>query len=231
METPKSLPENVRRRLGEVDWEKVIPELVMVSIGFARRRYWRSRDPDFLAKSMSPEDVVYECLKKIFENTFHWNPETHPDLTKFMKESALPSFYAKLVRSKDNTLVQPFRENPNNPGDTIEPVPTSTDLKHAAHICRDQRNQEEVRIEEEEASDRATQAKAVVDRLLEAAEGDVTMTAILEAAMDGITKPQAISEQAKIPVKDIYNAQKKLRRIHKKICDERGLPSPSGVVQ
>lgn len=231
METPKPLPEKVRRKLGEIDWKKVIPELVIVSIGLARRRYWRSPDPDFLAKGLSPEDVVHECLKKIFENNWHWDPETHPDFVKFMKESVLPSFYAKLVRSRDNTLVRPFREDPNNPGGTIEPVPASSDLKHAAHICGEQRNQEEVLIEEEEASDRARQAKVIVDRLLEATQGDTTMTAILEAAMDGTSKPQAISQHAKIPVKDIYNAQKKLRRIHKKICDEMGLPSPSGVFQ
>lgn len=231
METPRSLPEKVRRKLGEINWKKVIPELVVVSIGLARRRYWRSPDPDFLAKGLSAEDVVHECLKKIFENNWTWDPETHPDFVKFMKESVLPSFYAKLVRSKDNTLVEPFRNDPHTPGGTIEPVPASSDLKHAAHISREQRNQEQLLIENEEASDRARQAKAIVDRLLEAAKGDAAMNAILESAMDGLSKPLDISKHTKIPVKDIYNAQKKLRRIHKKICDEIGLPSPTGVSQ
>jgi hypothetical protein len=36
LETPRSLPEKVRRKLGEIDWKKVIPELVIVSIGLAR---------------------------------------------------------------------------------------------------------------------------------------------------------------------------------------------------
>lgn len=179
---------------------------------------------------MSPEDVLHECLRKIYEGTFSWDLAKYPDFPRFMKESVLPSYYAKLVRSKDNTLVRPFKDDPSNPDGLIEPLPASPDLKHAAYIARVERNQEETLIEQEESSEKSRRAKLVINRLLEATQGDATMAVILEAGMEGITKPQAISERAKIPVKDIYNAQKKLRRIHKKICDEIALPSFSGAI-
>lgn len=179
---------------------------------------------------MSPEDVLHECLRKVYEGTLSWDPEKYPDILRFMKESALPSYYAKLVRSKDNTLVGPFKDDPNNPNGLIEPIPASPDLKHAAHIVRVERNQEETLIEQEESTEKSRRAKALIDRLLEATQGDATITAILEAGMEGITKPQTIAERANIPIKDIYNAQKKLRRIHKKICDDIALPSFSGAI-
>ena len=179
---------------------------------------------------MSPEDVLHECLRKVYEGTLSWDAEKYPDILRFMKESALPSYYAKLVRSKDNTRVGPFKNDPNNPNGLIEPIPASPDLKHAAHIVRVERNQEETLIEQEESTEKSRRAKALIDRLLEATQGDATITAILEAGMEGITKPQTIAERANIPIKDIYNAQKKLRRIHKKICDDIALPSFSGAI-
>jgi hypothetical protein len=66
--------------------------------------------------------------------------------------------------------------------------------------------------------------------LLDECSDDPVLMAVLEAMMDGYDKPAEISEHKGIPVKDVYNAIKKLDRrleiVRKRMAGESSPATP-----
>lgn len=213
MEQPKTLPDHVRKRLDDSDWNSIYPKLVAHSHCLARSLFWRSGNKEDLAEGQTPEDVVNEAIARVYEGRRHWDPEKDPDLFEFLKGSVLSSMFNELAMSADNTRTELFRESVERPGELREPIDlASTDAPHAQHLVRHNPNPEELLI----ATQRERQAKDFLNELLAATADDPEVTAILECAMEGVTAPRHIFERTKIPIAKINNAQKRLRLLMKK---------------
>ena len=212
MELPKTLSDQVRKRLADANWESIYLKLVAHSHYLARNLFWRSGNKEDLAEGQSPEGVVNEAIARVYEGRRNWDPEKDPDLFEFLKNSVMSSMFNELAMSADNTKTASFRESAEQPGELLEPVALgSTDAPHAQHLVRHNPNPEELLI----ATQREKQAKAILNELLTATADDQEATAILECAMDGITAPRDISERTKIPIAKVNNAQKRLRLLMK----------------
>ena len=174
-----------------------------------------------LAKGMNPRDIAQEAILKVYEGQRAWNPSKHPDLRKFLKNSVIDSMFNELAESADNTTVERFPEKLGEGGVSQEPAkPAKPDAKHACELVRTTLNPEEILIAEEEKRKRMEherQAAVTINALLEAAQGDPEVTAILECGMIGLTKPRDIATKMEIPISAIYNAQKRLRLMALKI--------------
>lgn len=219
MDTPKPLPDHVRNRLDEADWGRIYPRLVAHACSRARSLYWRSGNKEDLAKGLQPKDLVNEAIQRVYEGRREWDPEKNPDLYKFLKDSVLSSLFNELAESEDNKKTERFPERVDNHG-VVEQEPrhqAPPEAMHAHHLIRETPTPEELLLAEEERKTRAEHAKTIANGLLEAATDDPEVMAILECTMDGINTPQRISERTKIPVRQLYNAQKRLRLLVKRL--------------
>jgi RNA polymerase sigma factor (sigma-70 family) len=228
---PKPLAENVRRKLDGADWSSIYPRLVLAAKSFARALYWRSGNNTDLAKGLTAEDLVNEAIKRVYERKREWDPEKDHDLFKYLKDSVLSSLFNELAESADNTLVKRFSyqttgdEREGSDEEADKQAPAHAD--HAQHIKREIATPQDIAIAHEDEEKREGLAKEVIASLLSLANDDPEVTAILTCTLEGTTTPRQIAQEAGIAVDKIYNAQKRLRLMMKKVREEYGMDRPT----
>ncbi len=205
-------------RISDDEWRNIAVDLTRHALSVSRRLRWRTRNVRDLPGGETVESIPSKAIEKLFSGERDWDPENEPDITKYLM-SVIDSLLNHLAESHENTLM------------TIPPEPDSIDgpAWESGSSKRDPasdwlvpatRSPENLLIEQEQTSleDRA------LELLMDECGGDEVLMKVLENMMDGYKTSAEISEAMGIPVKDVYNATKRLDRklesVRKCIADE-----------
>lgn len=205
-------------RIPDDEWRSIAVELTRHALSVSRRLRWRTRNVRELPGGETVDSIASKAIEKVFLGERDWDPENEPDITKYLM-GVIDSLLNHLAESQENTLM------------TIPPEPGSVDAAawESGSSKRDPASDwlipesgspEAALIKQEQTSieDRA------LELLMDECADDEILMKVLEAMMDGYNAPAEISKAKGIPVKDVYNAIKRLDRklenVHRCIADE-----------
>jgi len=178
-------------RIKEADWASIAPRLL---------RYVKNRIGDsVLPTGLTAEDVVQKAIERLFSpKGRQWNPEKQPDLYLYMR-SVLQSMLSSkgLYGLKDDEVTE-FIEEDRDIHLTRDGVKTGD--------CGERIN----------ALDRAGAFRLLEEEV----RGDKELEDLLVAIHMGCTMPADMSELSGIPVRKIYELQRKLGRHAAKVAQQ-----------
>lgn len=193
-------------RISDNEWRDIALDLERYALSVSRNLRWRTRNPVELPGGETVTSIVSKAVEKLFSGDREWDPEKEADIRKYLR-GVIDSLLNHLAESQDNTLV------------TVAPKPGSEDYPawESGSRKRDPAvdwlvppkcSPEAALLQQEQAAleDRA------LGLLVDECGDHPVLIAVLEAMMDGYDKPAEISKHKGIPVKDVYNAIKRLDR-------------------
>lgn len=139
-----------------------------------------------LPGGLSAEDIVHEAVAKVLNGERKWDPVRQPDL-----EAHLKSIIDSMLSSK-GLFGRKEWETVANVEDPAEWERFASRLPNLGGTCHD--------------------AEVVLNALRESIRGDQELLDMLEAVLEGFDRPQEITELTGIPVKRVYELQRKLDR-------------------
>lgn len=205
-------------RISDNEWGEIALDLERYALSVSRNLRWRTRNALELPCGETVGSIVSKAIEKLFSGEREWDPETEPDIRKYLK-AVIDSLLNHLAESQDNTLVTVAPK----PGSADSPAWESGSAKRDPAIdwlVPPQRSPEAALLQQEQAAleDRA------LELLLDECGDDSVLMAVLESMMDGYDKSAEIAKHKGIPVQDVYNAAKRLDRkleiVRKRIAGE-----------
>jgi hypothetical protein len=212
-------------RIPTDEWRNIALELERYALSVSRNLRWRTRNPVELPGAETVTSVVSKAIEKLFSGEREWDPQKDPDIRKYLR-GVIDSLLNHLAESQDNTLITVAPE----PGSTNYPAWESGSQKRDPTVdwlVPPDRSPEAAVLQQEQAAleDRA------LELLIDGCADDPVLMSVLEAMMDGYDKPAEISERKGIPVRDVYNAAKRMDRkleiVRKRLAEEQS-PSAAG---
>jgi len=193
-------------RISDDEWRNIALELERYALSVSRGLRWRTRNPVELPGGETVTAIVSKAIEKLFSGEREWDPQKEPDIRKYLR-GVIDSLLNHLAESQDNTLVTVAPE----PGSMNYPAWESGSQKRDPSvdwIVPPNRSPEAAVLHQEQAAleDRA------LELLMEECADDEVLMSVLEAMMDGYEKSAEIAEHKGIPVKDVYNAAKRMDR-------------------
>jgi len=191
--------------LTEDEWAELLERLTHHCVRKFRMRGWWKNGRRFDRAGLggvSPQDLAQEAIVSIIDGTRSYDPKKHPDLLKHLKSIA-DSRISHLASAKETKTTHCLlAENPK----TREAVPIDPlgDEPDPAEMAANR-----------EVVGWAKEAIAVE------AEKDPRVLELFECWEAEITKPAEVAEYLGVDVTEIYNVQKRLRRLVEKECARR----------
>lgn len=206
------IPPHVRELLDRHPWEDTVPRLVKYARTKMRERVWQGIFGGTAPGGKHAYDLGVAAIEKLLDGRRAWDPETHPDLFLHLC-GIVDSDVGHLARSLGNKLtLRAARHLPESDGadeDLPEPMDShasaTPDPEATALLNEQERLSEELLIE--------------LDLFL---QDERELQRIVEAIVDGAEKPAEIAAAAKINVKAVYNARKRLQRRLQEFRAQRG---------
>jgi len=193
-------------RISDDEWRDIALELQRHALSVSRNLRWRTKNVLELPGGETVDSIVSKAIEKLFRGERDWDPEAQPDIRNYLK-GVIDSLLNHLADSLENTLL------------TAVPAPNSED---AAAWERGSSKRDPVadwlvpRSRSPEAALLEQEREALEDRafehLIDECADDKVLLGVLEAMLDGAETPAEISQAKGIPVKDVYNATKRLDR-------------------
>jgi DNA-directed RNA polymerase specialized sigma24 family protein len=194
------------------DWEAICKELVVFALFWARNYRWRKGKYKDLALGHTVEDVVQDVIVKTIEGRRKWDPKKGP-LVPWMKDQ---------VKSEIDHLCHSaaHRQEMSDPASAGRESDVGVEgyapLQRASPTNKPSRNPETAVLRSEAVEQRK---KA----LLQAASGDSELEELVSAIGHGCSpKPRLLAAELGVPVSDINNRLKRLRRRAMKLVEESG---------
>lgn len=205
MET-SSLRKDIYERLQAADWVEIGKNMLEFAILFARLNYgWWDASSDQLPKGMKLEDVVQQVILKTIDGRRQWDPTKGP-LEPWLKDqikSELSALYKSAAHRRESHSVEVEEGN-----DGSETLYTRRGRQDARDVPGSP-SAEERAIEREEEEFAAKKIGAIFEQVA----GQPELEDILSAIMGGCEpKPQALSDALGVPITEINNRIKRLRR-------------------
>ena len=184
--------------LTDNQWTELLERLTHYALGKFRKCGWWRGDlrklewagPD----GASPDDVALEAITSVIEGKRSYSPGKHGDFQNFLR-SVVDSLVSHMVEKakQRRTGRMPVTQDTDT-GEYVE-VETCSKESDPADVCM---SREAIEV-----------AKEVV---VAHAEEDPLAMQVLECMEADITKPAEMAEALGVDIKDINNAQKRLRR-------------------
>jgi hypothetical protein len=210
-------------RISDDEWRGIAVELERYALSVSRHLRWRTNNALELPGGETVGSIVSKAIEKLFSGDRDWDPETQPEIKDYLK-GVIDSLLNHLAESQENTLT------------TVVPKPGSKDAPawergsskrdpEADWLVPASRSPEAALLDQEQAimEDRA------LELLIDECADDKILIDVLEAMMDGSETPGEISKAKGIPVKDVYNATKRLDRklesVRKRVVGEQNAPA------
>ena len=192
---------DVHRQLQNADWENLGKKLLHYAIGRASYYSWRNGGPFELAVGQSVEDIVQKVIYQTCAGKRKWDPAKGP-LDMWLKDQ-VKSVMDRLAESA------PHRHETDSldlvRGDGSEDGADGSALEYAPPESARVASTEEVVLRQEEI-------QKEFDLLFDATDGDEQLEQMIEAVLAGHEKSAEIAEAMGIPVKEVYNLTRKLKR-------------------
>lgn len=193
------IPDNIRRLLEEHGWGDTMPRLLKFAISRIRRLSWYGKRGGEVAISRMAQDFVMDAIAKVYAGERKWNPETCPDLLKYL---------IWVIHSDTNHAAQ-SSENKS----TIERDDKDEFIKQEMEKFLEQMQQfiplpGDYLLKEEQRQQDEEYLSGFIDFL----DDDRPLVGIVECIMDGIEKPRDMATKLGVGVQEIYHMKKRLRR-------------------
>lgn len=177
------------------------------------RLKWRT-GKDTLPKGLSPEDLVIGAIQKTFEGALargsgpgirRWNPETAPDLLDYLK-SVVDSDVNHLVSSEEHRLTNYHAQStPEEASEAIERLVSDSHENPEQSLLRRERETAEDGFAEYFQELNASFAHdPAVQRVLASYRK--------QSLMSETIKPAVVARETGMPIEEVRNAIKRLRR-------------------
>ncbi len=194
---------NTLNQLKSADWATLGKRLLAFAIWWARKYDWCVAEPLELAQGITLEDVVQHVVAKTFSGERQWDPEKGP-LEPWLKnqvKSVIDAHY-KSAAHRHETQLDDEAEQDSRPVDSVPQQETNI-------AATEPSNPEDQILQEEEAK----LASRQVGLLFQAVEDEPELEQVLDAAMKvSDPRPRFIAAELGVPVDDIYNRVRRLRR-------------------
>jgi hypothetical protein len=175
------------------EWETTIEQLTLYASGRMSRLYWRGlplRTGGAVPGGLGPDDMAAEAIVDVIDGRRVWDSSAEPDFLCFLR-SVVDSKVSHLVESLENRRtrrlggVDPDATAPQRPGKGVDP----------GTECAEREWEERFRTS-----------------IIDAIRGDKLVEGVFQCLEAELTKPAEMAEVLGEDVKDINNAQKRLRR-------------------
>jgi hypothetical protein len=177
-------------------WKEAVERLTLHANGKLARLYWRGMS---LAKGgsvpggITPQDLAAEAIEDAIAGRRIWNSATEPDFYRFLR-SVVDSKVSHLVECLENQVTRRIL------------VPAEGDDPPAAYEVADKApDPETVCVNKDSLEEFRSAILAVI-------QGDTLVEGVFGCLEAELTEPQEMAVILNATVKDINNAQKRLRR-------------------
>lgn len=178
---------------------KTMTQSLIPVIEAARNRFrWNTNNHDF-PKGLTAEDLIQDAVMKILTGEKPWDRKVWPDIGKFIFFTIIRDRITTLWRLGDNRLNNPGVLNTyTNDGVFIEPIQV---------------------IPQKDNSEKDEESKKIIEKIEKLLEGDdeksVTNFCVFQEMKKGFRKDEdiEISKALTIPIKEVRNAKKRIKRI------------------
>lgn len=199
---PSDVPKEILELLSAFPWEEKIPRLLYYASHKAKKKRWRSVFDGHMPEGKEVQDVVYQSIEKVFSGERKWNPQEKPDLFHYIT-GIIDSELSHLSESYENRLLvgeADIDKNSVDRGDGnsrwIDSIPSSTPDPEMQHILIEENAQGEAFFYDFYGF--------LADKLL--------LQGMIECIDEGIEKKADMAQKLGVPVQEIYNATKQLKR-------------------
>lgn len=201
------LETDIFKQLQEADWGAIAVELTAYAAFRAENLAWRTGNSRDLAKGLNPEDIAAEAMRKVIAGIRGWDPD-RGGLLPFLK-GVVDSEVSHLAESSDNQLQARVLadDEEDELWDRSEFQAPSNDPHGLLH--QRQCTPEQVLLENE--------ADARISALFDAVAGEGDLAGVVDAIIEVGPKPADIAEHLTLPVSEINNRLKRLRRLALKV--------------
>ena len=211
--------------MSETELKTLILRLAKYALGVSRDLDWRTHNPRQLPGGETIGSIVSKAFEKILSGERNWNPDQDPSLEKYLMD-VIDSLLNHLAESADNTRFTVIPEQIG--GRPVEEARTSEGQPGAEWLTLPRQNPEELLLaqEREERNERA------LGILMTECGDDQMLIKVLETMFDGYFTPRSIAERLRIPVQEVYGANRrldhKLALVSKKLAGGPPLPVEKG---
>jgi hypothetical protein len=213
-------------RISSDQWLSLALELERYTFSISRNLRWRTRNAVELPGGETVDSIVSKAIEKLFSGDRDWDPEKEPDIRSYLR-GVVDSLLNHLAESKDNTLVTAAPEPGSADASAWETGSPKRDPA-ADWLVPARPSPEAILIRQEETG----LEDWALDLLIDECADDKILIEVLEAMMDGSDTPAEISKTKGIPIKDVYNAAKrldrKLEKVRERIASEQNPPVSGG---
>jgi hypothetical protein len=208
MEKGTDISPEIYNILSTADWESLGKKMLARAIWRGSTRY-RITSSTIFARGYSIEDVVSYIIQCAFddnESKRKWNPNVC-DLEEWLlnQVDSVMDWWLKLIENKNQTFeeFENVEQNENEePGNTL-----LTELKIVLQYGSPDPETIVIKDFEEE------EAKVLFNALFDELSGEPDLQEVILSMMDvDDPKPREIAEKLDIPVEEIYNRNKRLKR-------------------
>jgi DNA-directed RNA polymerase specialized sigma24 family protein len=179
--------------LSDDDLLKLLKRLTLHADRKLARLRWRGVQGGPPPGGVRAEDIASDAITAVIAGTRGWDQTSQPDLLKYLR-SVVDSMISKLVNSLDNRRTR--RLGP----------PGGSDESSSAYEAGGREPDPAELASSREA------AEAFRAPIVEALKGDDVAYQVFECLEADITKPADIAAYLGLPVAEVNNAQKRLRR-------------------
>jgi|GEM_PF-3124265 len=189
MKAVVALPE-----LTDDQWKEIVERLTHHATCLILRHTWRGLRLDqggSVPGGIDPADLAADAIIDVIERRRNWNQVAYPDFLDFLR-SVVDSLVSHLVQSLENRVARRMPP-PTDAGKPAFDVAASD--SDPADVCLDQDELEKFRND-----------------LVKEIGDDALVAGLFSCLEAGDTKPEDIAGLLDATVKDVNNAQKRLRR-------------------
>lgn len=194
-------------KLTEEEWAGLIKILGWYTLKESRRMFFRTGRGGEMPGGYDVEAVVNEAVTRVLEGRRLWEPKRDPDLKKYLMD-VIDSILYHLATGKDNELLRAAGDAEGDGDDSHWEAGSKERRPEREWLSRGVLSAEAALIERE----RLGEEERVIRMLADECSADPVLTRVLRAMRDYDAEPAEISELNGIPVKDVYNAVKRLDR-------------------
>lgn len=196
---PSDLPNEILHLLAAFPWDEKIPRLLMHASLKAKNKRWRTVFDGQLPDGKEIQDIVYQAIEKVLSGERKWNPKEQPDLFHYL-QGIIDSDLSHLARSLENRVLMSEADVDCRSGEDnaswLDTLPSPALDPELLQIAK-----------EDDA-----RGEAFFYNFYVFLDGKPVLQGMIECIEEGIDKSADMAKKLGIPVNEIYNASKQLRR-------------------
>lgn len=189
--------------LQKADWPRISLELTDYAGMKVQRLRWRTGSRGDLPQGNTAEDLAYDAIGRVLGGERRWDPDQNPELLPYLK-AVVDSLVSHLGESDEHRRVRRFPQTEE--GADFEEVLHLADPEAptARHLPQRPATPEEDLLRKEREG-------KVVDEIFKAVHGDAELELLVDAVMEGHTKPAEIAQAKGMEPRRVYQLIRKLK--------------------